>query len=918
MRRFLLSAALILLTSTVWGGDKEVRQAMRRATQYMMDVASYNGGFVWNYLPDYSRQWGELEAKRTMVWLQSPGTPDVGEVLLDAYHATGDEYYYECARCVALCFMQGQLPCGGWNYMFDFQPEDSLRAWYATTGRQAWRLEEFQHYYGNATFDDEASKHCAEFLFRIYLEKREEIFLEPMNRAIRFFLVSQYDNGGWPQRYPLMNDHTFKGKADYSPFVTLNDNVMTGNIDFLLQCVASPGLRELKEPILKAMHLLRDLQQPKPLAGWADQYTPDDLKPAHARSYEPRSVNTGTTVDMILKMVEYYKLTGDESFLKGVPDAIRFLEGQKLPSELATQVRHTPLQDDEILLPRFINPDTGRPMYVHRKGSNVRNGEYYTDANTSGTIAHYSSFVVASPSRLWKAYNDAKSLVKKDLERNSPFKIHRLRPWLTYYYDVRRMARPGRELPRIDEIISSLNQEGYWPSIIRQVSHPYKPIPAKMEEVSDDRSYAQTMVGDEYDTSPYENNETVGISVSTYIQNMLLLIESLKPHQTTASGLDPERFVTVVEDKPTALYTLTNNGMEACITNYGARVVSLMVPDKEGKYEDVVLGFDNIDDYHLRKNNFGSIVGRYAGRIKGASFTLDGKTYNLQQTGGGNISHGGYPGFADKAWDVVASSDSVLRLKYVSPDGENGFPGTLTVYVTYRLTSDHALRIDYEATTDKPTVVNLTNHTFFNLSGDPNETILDQQLYVDSKYIATYDNQKNVDGKFMKVRNTPFDFLSLKRPKVIGTDIDIYDEQMGITKGYDHSFALRHAGDLDKPAAVVYDGKSGRTLIVYTTEPALHVYTANGLDGSLVGKNGIAYPKRSAISLETMHFADSPNHAEFPSTVLRPGDTYRSQTVFKFMDYTHKKRNLLSSILMYGGAASLTGLGVVGVISLTK
>ena len=906
------------MAHTVWGGDTEVRQAMRRATQYMMDVASYNGGFVWNYLPDYSRQWGELEARRTMVWLQSPGTPDMGEILLDAYHATGDEYYYESARCVALCIMQGQLPCGGWNYVFDLEPEDSLRAWYATVGRQAWRLEEFQHYYGNATFDDEATKHCAEFLLRIYLEKKEEVFEKPLRRAIDFFVKSQYDNGGWPQRYPLMCDHPFKGKADYSSFITLNDNVAVGNIDFLLQCYTSLGMSELRQPILKAMHLLRDLQQPRPLAGWADQYTPDDLKPAHARSYEPRAVNTGTTVNMILKMLEYYKMTGDGDFLKGIPDAIRFLENHQLSSSLADKVRRTPLQGDEMLMPRFINPDNGRPLYVHRKGSNVRNGEYYTDENTDGTIAHYSSFMVVSPSRLWNAYNEAKSLLQKDLARNSILNDCGHKGPLDYYYRMGRVMRPGRELPSIDEIVGSLNAEGYWPSVIRQVSHPYQLIPAKMEDTSDDRTYAQTMVGDAFDTSPYENQELRGISVGTYIQNMALLIRSLRPQQTTASGLNPERFVSRVEGKPTALYTLSNNGMEACLTNYGARLVSLMVPDKEGKLEDVVLGFDNIDDYHLRKNNFGSVVGRYAGRIKGGSFNLDGKTFQLQKTGGGNISHGGYPGFADKVWDVVSVNDSVLRMKVVSPDGENGFPGTLTLFVTYHLTHDHALRINYEATTDKPTVINLTNHTFFNISGNPDQTILDQKLFVDSKYIATYDSLKNVDGQFMKVRNTPFDFMSKKHLKAIGTDIDIFDEQMRITKGYDHAFALRHAGQIDKPAAVVYDEKSGRALIVYTTEPALHVYTANGLNGSLVGKNGVAYPKQSAICLETMHFADSPNHEEFPSTVLRPGETYRSQTTYQFSGYTHKKRNLQSSILMYGGVASLTGLGIFGVISLTK
>ena len=236
--------------------------------------------------------------------------------------------------------------------------------------------------------------------------------------------------------------------------------------------------------------------------------------------------------------------------------------------------------------------------------------------------------------------------------------------------------------------------------------------------------------------------------------------------------------------------------------------------------------------------------------------------------------------------------------------------------VTYTLTYDHALDVAYEATTDKSTVVNLTNHSFFNISGDPSSTVLTHTLYVDSKYIATYDKDKNVDGRFMKVKNTPFDFTTAK---AIGSDIDIYDEQMAITKGYDHGFALRHAGDITRPAAVVYDAKSGRRLTVFTTEPSLQVYTANGLNGTLVGKNGIAYPRRSAICLETMHFSDSPNQPDFPSTTLNPGETYRSHTIYHFSDQlSHKKRNLLSSILMYGGVASLTGLGIFGLVSVLQ
>ena len=512
-------------------GDKEAKQTMRRATQYMMDVASYKGGFVWSYLPDYSRQWGELEAWRTMIWLQSPSTPDVGQVLLDAYHATGDEYYYESACKVARCIMHGQKPSGGWNYMFDYESEETTKKWYATIGRQAWRLEEFQHYYGNATFDDEATMHCAEFLLRIYLEKKNAEFYVALQKAIGFFLQSQYDNGGWPQRYPLMYDHPFRGKADYSSFVTINDDVMPRNIEFLIQCYRSLGMKELKEPILKAMYCLRDLQQPLPLAGWADQYAVKDLKPAHARSYEPRAVNTGTTVAMIRQMIHFYQLTGDKSFLKGIPNAIRFLESVQLPSEMAALLGRRPLGEGDIFMPRFLNPDSGNPMYVHRKGSNVVNGQYYTDSIPTGTIAHYSSFMTTNPTMLRKALEEAEAQDAKQLEQDSPLREAAISGPQDYYYRqpsgmARRMPMPG-----VDKIISSLDSEGRWLTVFNQISNPYKPVPATMTADSEDRQYAQTMVGDEYDTSPYANSTVQGISTRTYIWNMVALINSIRKNK---------------------------------------------------------------------------------------------------------------------------------------------------------------------------------------------------------------------------------------------------------------------------------------------------------------------------------------------------------------------------------------------------
>lgn len=368
-----------------------------------------------------------------------------------------------------------------------------------------------------------------------------------------------------------------------------------------------------------------------------------------------------------------------------------------------------------------------------------------------------------------------------------------------------------------------------------------------------------------------------GVTYANAQGNRKVEFFSSKP---TKSGLDPKKFEAVVDGQKTMLVTLTNeNGMEACITNYGARLVSLMVPNWNGRLEDVVLGYDNIEDYQKQGQNFGAIVGRYVGRIKGPKITIDGVEYTLQDDGKGHISHGGKPGFQDRVWRMVSLRRNCLVLQYSSPNGENGFPGRLNVKVTYTLSDNNSLDISYEATTTAPTVLNLTNHSFFNISGDLHRTVLPQSLWIDSKEIARYDQNKNVTGEMMKVRRTPFDF---RKPRQIGERINKPHEQLAVTGGYDHCFKLRHAGDISTPAAILYDAQSGRSMTVYTTEPAIQVYTGNGLKGNQVGKGGIRYQKQTAICLETMHFSDSPNHPQFPSTLLRPGEKFQSKTIFKF------------------------------------
>lgn len=332
------------------------------------------------------------------------------------------------------------------------------------------------------------------------------------------------------------------------------------------------------------------------------------------------------------------------------------------------------------------------------------------------------------------------------------------------------------------------------------------------------------------------------------------------------------------DGKAVVVCNLRRGDLTMSVTNYGARIVSLTTPDRQGNAGDVVCGFDSVAHYLSRKQNFGAVVGRYIGRILNGRFTLDDTTYRLETGGGPHCSHGGPPGFANRVWTLKRLRSGRVVMEYVSPDGESGFPGRLTLQVIYRLTRQNALRIDYKAKTDKPTVLNPSNHSFFNLSGDLGRDILHEALWIDGDSIAEYDVKKCVTGRLIPVENTPFDF---RTPEKIGTRIDEVNAQLAVTKGYDHCYQLNHPG-LERPIALLTDSLSGRTMKVFTTEPAMQIYTANGHNGKLIGKEGIAYPRRNAICFETMHYPDSPNQPQFPTTVLRPGEVFRSTTVFQF------------------------------------
>ena len=353
-----------------------------------------------------------------------------------------------------------------------------------------------------------------------------------------------------------------------------------------------------------------------------------------------------------------------------------------------------------------------------------------------------------------------------------------------------------------------------------------------------------------------------------------------KAEKATDSGLLQSNFQMEVNGKKTDLYTLRNkNNMEVCITNFGGRVVSVMVPDKDGQMRDVVLGFDSIQDYVSKPSDFGASIGRYANRINQGKFTLDGTEYQLPQNNYGHCLHGGPQGFQYRVFDAVQPNPQELELTYVAEDGEEGFPGNITCKVLMKLTDDNAIDIRYEAETDKPTIVNMTNHSYFNLDGDAarNEAHL---LTIDADYYTPVDSTFMTTGEIAPVEGTPMDF---RTPTPVGARINDYDfVQLKNGNGYDHNWVLNTKGDVTRKCATLESPLTGIVLDVYTNEPGIQVYAGNFLDGSLTGKKGITYNQRASVCLETQKYPDTPNKPEWPSAVLRPGEKYMSQCIFKF------------------------------------
>jgi len=410
----------------------------------------------------------------------------------------------------------------------DFNGERSLRRWYATIGKNGWRLEEFQHYYGNATFDDRVSTDAARFLLRIYLVKRDPTYKQPLERAIRFVLESQYPVGGWPQRYPLRNEFSHHGRPDYTSYITFNDDVVWENVRFLIECYIGLGEQRFLDPIRRGMEIYLLTQKAAPQAGWAQQYTLD-LKPVGARTYEPEALLPDYTAAHVDILMTFYRLTGESRFLARIPEALDWLDSCRLPETMSDGGRFTH--------PTFVEIGTNAPLFVHRRGTNVVNGEYFVDHDDRNLLAHYGGKQTIDTSSLRVAYSSLKVISVEAATEGSPLLPGSSKPasgapassWPLFDAGDERSSGKPSEAEAL-RVIEALDQEGRWLTRYGMTSHPYrgdgkpdlgKPDPGRAASAE----FARTQVGDETDTSPYRDRSgTVYLQTGLFIQNMRTLI----------------------------------------------------------------------------------------------------------------------------------------------------------------------------------------------------------------------------------------------------------------------------------------------------------------------------------------------------------------------------------------------------------
>jgi PelA/Pel-15E family pectate lyase len=495
---------------------------MRSATRFMTERVAHEGGYVWSYLPDLSRRWGEMEAKPSMIWIQSPGTPAMGEIFLDAHHVAGEPRYLDAAVQVADALVRGQHASGGWNYFIDTAGEASARDWYQTIGWRGRRLEEFRHYYGNATFDDGGTIESGKLLLRLFLKTGDARWRAPLERVIGFVLDSQYRNGGWPQRFPINREYSNQGLPDYTANITFNDDVAANNVEFLVTIYQTLGDTSVLEPLRRGMDLFLLAQQPQPQPGWALQYD-GDLRPAGARTSEPPSLATHTTFACCLELMRFYRWTGDRRYLARIPEAIAWLEKLELPSARRL---------NGFTHPTFIEVGTDRPLYLRESGSwtgDTRNRITYEPRDGVSWVNRSLDL-----ERLRRAWREHDALTQAELARRRWLMVAGPAPLPAFSVvrDVQgsdlNIAATGRSDRALEaaRIVAGFDSEGYWPVPLSATSNPYRPD-AEAARLPPSRTASGDLI-DARDTSPFiAPNPVTGISTGTYINNMSRLVQYL-------------------------------------------------------------------------------------------------------------------------------------------------------------------------------------------------------------------------------------------------------------------------------------------------------------------------------------------------------------------------------------------------------
>lgn len=480
----LLLFTVIPINSRQKISSSDITYAMMKATRFMVDSVSYHGGYLWNYSPDFSRCWGELEAKPSMIWIEA-GTPAMGETFLNAFQVTKDPYYLKAAKEVANAIIWGQHPSGGWPYMLDFAGETSLKDWYQKVNKGYIHCaQEHAHYYGNCTFDDATTYDCGMFLLRLYLITMNPLYKYSVDKCLDFVIESQYPIGGWPQRYPLRYDYVKGDKEDYTSFITFNDGVHTNNINFLLSCYILLGENRALEPIKRAMTCVIALQGGKPQAGWGMQHKLDlNYTPGHARDFEPAGYAATATAEMCHNLMTFYQWTGDTKYLARIPEAFDFLESIKYTDEQIRQLGKS-IKPGQILCPTFVEIGTNKPLYLHRDSLH-----YWVDYDFHNLITHYSSTRTINLQALKDEYSHLISISKEQAIKDSPFLED-----TPFAKELKEQIIQGyskhKDTSNIEELINIIKKKNYLPGKLPGVSKEnpgfsHAPLPSEVISIKE-------------------------------------------------------------------------------------------------------------------------------------------------------------------------------------------------------------------------------------------------------------------------------------------------------------------------------------------------------------------------------------------------------------------------------------------------